>query len=195
MATASAAAATRSAAPEDGYPDTWSGRHIRRPAPTTARTPNPSCWVAAQSGLTVAVDKDQLETKVKDMHRHGAEEPHGRCHFELGKQVALRAGYGPDRLRAVPADAVESFAGVGYFFDLADLELGETVVDLGSGSGMDACNAAGLVGPTGRVVGVDFTPEQLDKARRIAASAGLGRSSSSRVRSIVSRSVPGARTA
>lgn len=123
--------------------------------------------------MSVTVDKDQLETKVKDMYRQVAEEPHGQFHFELGEQVALRAGYEPDRLQTVPAEAVESFAGVGYFFDLAGLSRGETVVDLGSGSGMDAFYAAGLVGPAGRVVGVDFTPEQLEKARRIAVSAGL----------------------
>ena len=123
--------------------------------------------------MSVTVDKDQLESKVKDMYRHVAEEPHGRFHFELGEQVALRAGYDPDRLQAVPRDAVESFAGVGYFFDLAALTPGEIVVDLGSGSGMDAFYAAGLVGPTGRVVGVDFTREQLEKARGVAASAGL----------------------
>ena len=123
--------------------------------------------------MSVTVDKDQLETKVKTMYRHVAQEPHGQFHFELGEQVAMRAGYEPDRLRAVPADAVESFAGVGYFFDLADLSPGETVVDLGSGSGMDAFYAASLVGPGGQVVGVDFTLEQLEKARRIAAAAGL----------------------
>jgi ubiquinone/menaquinone biosynthesis C-methylase UbiE len=122
----------------------------------------------------VAVDKAELEAKVKQMYRSVAEEPHGQFHFELGEKVALRAGYEPDRLQAVPGEAVESFAGVGYFFDLADLSPGEVVVDLGSGSGMDAFYAAGLVGPGGRVVGVDFTREQLDKSRRIAAGAGLG---------------------
>jgi arsenite methyltransferase len=123
--------------------------------------------------MSVTVDQGQLESKVKDMYRQVALQPQGQFHFELGEQVALRAGYEPDRLRTVPADAVESFAGVGYFFDLAGLTPGETVVDLGSGSGMDAFYAAGQVGPTGRVVGVDFTLEQLEKARRIAASAGL----------------------
>ena len=101
------------------------------------------------------------------MYRHVAQQPHDRFHFELGAPVALRAGYDADRLADVPAGAVESFAGVGYFFDLADLQTGESVVDLGSGSGMDAFYAAGLVGPTGHVYGVDFTQEQLDKARRI----------------------------
>ncbi|HZJ04333.1 MAG TPA: methyltransferase domain-containing protein [Nocardioidaceae bacterium] len=123
--------------------------------------------------MTVTVNTEELEDKVKDMYRHVAQQPQDRFHFELGAPVALRAGYDADRLAAVPARAVESFAGVGYFFDLADLQSGEIVVDLGSGSGMDAFYAAGLVGPTGTVHGVDFTQEQLDKARRLADEAGL----------------------
>jgi ubiquinone/menaquinone biosynthesis C-methylase UbiE len=124
--------------------------------------------------MTATVNTEELEAKVKTMYRHVAEAPHERYHFELGAPVALRVGYDADRLAAVPESAVEWFAGVGYFFDLADLHAGESVVDLGSGSGMDAFYAAGLVGPTGRVYGVDFTPEQLDKARGLAAAAGLG---------------------
>lgn len=123
--------------------------------------------------MTATVDKDQLEAKVKDMYRHVAQEPHGKFHFELGEQVALRVGYEPDRLHAVPPGSVESFAGVGYFFDLAGLATGETVVDLGSGSGMDVFYAARFVGPTGHVVGVDFTLEQLAKAREIATASGF----------------------
>jgi arsenite methyltransferase len=123
--------------------------------------------------MTASVNTAELEAKVKDMYRHVAQQPHDRFHFELGAPVALRVGYDADRLDAVPGGAVESFAGVGYFFDLADLQPGESVVDLGSGSGMDAFYAASLVGPTGHVYGVDFTDEQLDKARRLAKSAGL----------------------
>jgi len=119
-----------------------------------------------------SVDTEALEAKVKDMYREVAERPEGDFHFELGRSVALRVGYDADRLAGVPAEAVDSFAGVGFFFDLAALEPGEVVVDLGSGSGMDALYAASLVGPTGRVVGVDFTVEQLDKARRLATAQG-----------------------
>ena len=123
--------------------------------------------------MTATVDTDQLEAKVKDMYRHVAQQPDGPFHFELGEQVALRVGYAADRLTTVPPDALESFAGVGYFFDLAYLTAGETVVDLGSGSGTDVFYAASLVGATGRVIGIDFTPEQLAKARRLAAASGI----------------------
>lgn len=123
--------------------------------------------------MTVTVDMQALEAKVKDMYRHVAQRPYDRFHFELGAPVALRVGYDADLLTDLPVGAVESFAGVGFFFDLADLRTGETVVDLGSGSGMDAFYAARLVGPMGRVYGVDFTTEQLDKARRLADEAGF----------------------
>lgn len=124
--------------------------------------------------MATTVDTVELETKVKEMYRHVAQEPGGNYHFELGERLALRVGYDAERLRSVPDGAVESFAGVGYFFDLAALTIGEAVVDLGSGSGMDAFYAADLVGPTGRVVGIDFTLEQLEKARKLAAGVGAG---------------------
>jgi arsenite methyltransferase len=72
-------------------------------------------------------------------------------------------------LDRIPAGAIESFAGVGYFFDLANLREGECVVDFGSGSGMDAFFAATRVGAPGMVIGVDFTAAQLAKARSLAA--------------------------
>jgi arsenite methyltransferase len=119
------------------------------------------------------VDAVELESKVKHMYRQVAEAPHGAYHFEMGRALAERLGYPTDVLDRIPAQAIESFAGVGYVLDLADLHAGERVLDLGSGSGTDSFAAATLVGVSGRVVGVDFTPEQLAKARRLAAAAGL----------------------
>jgi arsenite methyltransferase len=122
--------------------------------------------------MPTTVDTQELETKVKDMYRHVAQEPRGNYHFELGRALAERLGYPPDVLGRVPGGATESFAGVGYFFDLADLGEGERVIDLGSGSGMDVFFAAECVGRAGSVVGIDFTPEQLEKARQIAEESG-----------------------
>ena len=119
------------------------------------------------------IDPAELTTKVNDMYRQVAEQPDGAYHFEIGRSLAERLGYPTDLLDQIPAGAVESFAGVGYFLDLADLHPGDRVLDLGSGSGMDAFAAAHLVGATGSVIGVDFTPEQLAKARHLAAHAGL----------------------
>jgi ubiquinone/menaquinone biosynthesis C-methylase UbiE len=121
----------------------------------------------------ITVDAVELESKVKDMYRLVAEQPHGVYHFEMGRVLAERLGYPAELLDRIPDEAVESFAGVGYFLDLADLQPGQRVLDLGSGSGTDSFAAATLVGASGTVIGVDFTPEQLAKARRLADAAGL----------------------
>jgi arsenite methyltransferase len=123
--------------------------------------------------MEAAVDAQELEAKVKDMYRHVAEQPHADYHFEMGRPLAERLGYPGDVLDRIPEGATESFAGVGYFFDLAELGEGERVIDLGSGSGMDVFFAALQVGATGRVVGVDFTVEQLAKADGLASRANF----------------------
>jgi arsenite methyltransferase len=119
---------------------------------------------ADASGL---VDADRLEAAVKEMYRQVAREEEAELHFEVGRPLAEHLGYAPDVLDRVPAAALASFAGVGHHLDLARLKPGEEVLDLGSGSGSDVFCAAVLVGETGRVVGVDFTDEQIEKARRL----------------------------
>ena len=79
----------------------------------------------------------------------------------------------PADLDRIPAEAIDSFAGVGYYFHLADLKEGETVVDLGSGSGMDSFIAALKVGPRGKVFGIDMTDEQRAKAERLRDRDGF----------------------
>jgi arsenite methyltransferase len=119
------------------------------------------------------VDAIELEGKVKAMYRAVAEYPSGGYHFELGRDLAERLGYPSEVLDQIPSGAVESFAGVGYYFDLAALEVGEDVLDLGSGSGMDVFYAALEVGDVGRAVGVDMTKEQLAKSERLRAQGGF----------------------
>jgi len=118
-------------------------------------------------------DPKELESKVKAMYRSVAEDPHGDFHFEMGRVMAERLGYAAADLDRVPAEAIESFAGVGYYFDLADLKPGEVVVDLGSGSGMDTFIAGLKVGPRGKVTGVDMTDQQRAKAERLRDRDGF----------------------
>jgi SAM-dependent methyltransferase len=120
------------------------------------------------------VDAQAVEAKVLAMYRAVAEDPAGTYHFELGRGLAERLGYSRAALDRVPVGAVESFAGVGHLFDLLDLLAGEAVIDLGSGSGMDSFIAALAVGTTGRVTGVDITPQQLAKADRLRTEGGFG---------------------
>ena len=120
------------------------------------------------------LDTSELKERVQRMYEEVALEPEREFHFETGRPLAERLGYAPADLDAIPAAAIDSFAGVGYFLDLAALQPGETVLDLGSGSGMDSFLAANQVGADGRVIGVDMTDAQLTKARRLAHDGGFG---------------------
>lgn len=122
---------------------------------------------------TTPIDTGALTAKVQDMYRAVARSPQQEFHFETGRALAERLGYPPADLDRLPAGAIDSFAGVGWFFDLADLQEGEAVLDLGSGSGMDAFFAALRVGPGGHVVGIDMTDAQLGKAERLRAEHGF----------------------
>jgi SAM-dependent methyltransferase len=73
-------------------------------------------------------------------------------------------GYSPEELKSIPEDANLGL-GCGNPAALAGLKKGETVLDLGSGAGIDCFLAAARVGPSGRVIGVDMTPEMIDRAR------------------------------
>src|SRR5205814_2278720 len=117
---------------------------------------------------TGQLDTGELEQRVKKMYEEVALEPEREFHFETGRPLAERLGYEPADLDGIPPAAIDSFAGVGYFLDLAAIAPGEKVLDLGSGSGMDSFLAALATGPDGRVVGVDMTEQQLGKARGLA---------------------------
>jgi len=120
-----------------------------------------------------AFDPKELESKVKAMYRDVADNPHGDFHFEMGHALAERLGYSPADLDRIPPEAIDSFAGVGHYFHLANLKEGETVVDLGSGSGMDSFIATLKVGVRGKVFGIDMTDEQRAKAERLRVRDGF----------------------
>lgn len=112
-------------------------------------------------------NEESLKTKVKSMYKDVAEKPDGDYHFEMGRELAERLGYEPTELDQIPAESVESFAGVGNPFEVVDITKGARVLDVGSGSGMDVFIAS-LRANEGSVVGVDMTEEQLEKSRSLA---------------------------
>lgn len=123
--------------------------------------------------MPAQVERSDVESRVQSMYHEVAVNPHGEFHFEMGRALAERLGYRPADLDRVPAEAIESFAGVGCFFGLiGDLD-GARVLDLGSGSGMDTLIASLIVGPSGLVVGLDMTDAQRAKAESLRRRGGF----------------------
>jgi arsenite methyltransferase len=123
----------------------------------------------------VAILSNQREVifdAVRRMYTDVALVPEREFHFPTGRDACEFVGYPAEELDRLPKVAVESFAGVGYPFAAAVIRSGDTVLDIGSGSGTDAFIAAGLVGPGGRVIGLDLTEAMRDKLRANAAAAG-----------------------
>jgi ubiquinone/menaquinone biosynthesis C-methylase UbiE len=102
-----------------------------------------------------------------------AQEPEHGFHYHTGRPLAHLLGYDESWLEGIPEPTIASFAGTGNPFSVGVLQPGEHVVDVGSGGGIDSLIAARMVGPSGRVIGVDMTPAMLEKARTSATAAGL----------------------
>ena len=111
-----------------------------------------------------------LKDEVLRMYQEVAETPDADFHFFHGRTAAELYDYPAAELDAVPEGAVASFAGVGNPHLRAAIRPGETVLDLGSGAGLDALIAARA---GAHVIGVDMNPVMLDKARGHAGDAGL----------------------
>ena len=119
------------------------------------------------------VDLDELRKEVREKYREVAQDPAAEYHFHTGRAHAIRLGYPTTPLDQLPEEACEAFAGVGNPFFWGGPKSGERVIDLGSGAGMDTFLAALSVGPTGQVIGVDMTPQMLDRSRALAERLGL----------------------
>jgi arsenite methyltransferase len=119
------------------------------------------------------LDREKLRAAIREEYALVAQEPERGFHFHTGWPLARMLGYAEEWLEGIPEDSIESFAGTGNPFSLGELRPGERVVDVGSGAGIDSLIAARMVGPAGRVVGVDMTPAMLEKARAAAAVSGL----------------------
>ena len=125
---------------------------------------------------TVADNQSSLEADLKGeiirMYQEVADHPDGEFHFFHGREAAELFGYAPEWLDKAPPGAVASFAGVGNPHQRSRLQAGETVLDLGSGAGLDAIIAAWQVGPAGKVIGVDLNPVMCRKAQAHAVATG-----------------------
>ena len=123
--------------------------------------------------IDVDIDVEFLKSEIKKTYASVSEDPDRDFIFPTGRAWAEDLDY-PAELANVPDTAVESFAGVANPFSLGRLQPGERVLDLGSGAGTDSLVAVQMVGPEGRVTGIDMTPQMLAKARGAAEQMGAG---------------------
>lgn len=126
-----------------------------------------------RKGRVMTSAAENLRERVRTAYSAAAADPAGKHPFPVGRAFAESVGYPADLLDSIPAEAVDSFAGVSNVALLADVPQGATVLDLGCGAGLDSLIAARRVGAGGRVIGVDFSDAMLDRAGRAAARAGV----------------------
>jgi arsenite methyltransferase len=127
---------------------------------------------AAPEAAGATVDAEALRAEVQVKYGEVAVNPHGAYHFHTGRPLAEKLGYDAAILADLPDEAMASFAGVDNPFAVAPVPRGARVLDLGSGGGFDVFVASRLVGPRGRVIGVDMTPTMLERSRRVATELG-----------------------
>lgn len=124
----------------------------------------------------VAILSNQREVildAVRAMYTAVATEPGRGFHFPTGREACEFVGYPAEQLDALPPTAVESFAGVGYPFAAQVVRPGDTVLDVGSGSGTDVLIASRLTGPAGRVHALDMTAAMRAKLLTNVEAAGI----------------------
>jgi SAM-dependent methyltransferase len=120
------------------------------------------------------VNTDVLRREIQKVYSEVVDDPKKGFHFHTGPEYAVeRLGYSSAALAELPGQVTAPFAGVGNPLALGVPRPGETVVDIGAGSGVDSFLAAKAVGPAGRVVAVDMTPAMLARGRDNVALTGL----------------------
>jgi SAM-dependent methyltransferase len=121
-------------------------------------------------------DDESIRRMVRDHYKGIAAGESGCCGTPAGpaqiQESGVRLGYRPEELAVAPGTANLGL-GCGNPLDRAELQAGETLVDLGSGAGFDAFLAARKVGTAGRVIGVDMTPEMISKGEQNAREMGV----------------------
>ena len=118
-------------------------------------------------------DKQKIGQGIREKYAKVAVSPQGLFRYPTGRAGLEALRYDPEILKTIPAGAVDSFCGVGNPFQLGPVGEGETLLDIGSGGGLDCLVAARMVGPEGKVVGLDLSPEMISRAKENLQASGL----------------------
>jgi SAM-dependent methyltransferase len=115
----------------------------------------------------------EIRSKVREAYTAAADRPGEKHPFPIGRAFAESLGYPATLLDTLPSQSVDAFAGVSNVSLFAEISEGTTVLDLGCGAGLDSLIAARRTGPSGKVIGIDFSAVMLERARQSAKAANI----------------------
>lgn len=118
-------------------------------------------------------EREQIEEGMRNKYAKVSVSPEGLFTYPTGTSGLTGLRYDSETVRSLPDSAVNSYCGVGNPFSLGPIHKGEAILDIGCGGGVDTMVAATMVGPTGRVVGIDVSPEMISRARQNLSGANL----------------------
>jgi SAM-dependent methyltransferase len=112
-----------------------------------------------------AEEKERIRLVIQQKYALVATSPEGNFKYPTGRKGLEEQQYDPKLLGSLPDDVTASYCGVGNPFSLGPIHQGAAVLDVGCGTGVDSLIAAMMVGPMGKVVGIDLTPGMLQRAK------------------------------
>jgi arsenite methyltransferase len=110
-------------------------------------------------------ERKRIREGIKEKYKRVAISPEDKFTYPTGRAGLERQKYDLEVIKSLPEDVLASYCGVGNPFSLGPVNKGEAVLDIGCGAGVDTFVAANMVGPEGRVTGIDLIPEMLEQAR------------------------------
>lgn len=123
--------------------------------------------------MTKELDVRVIQAAVCRKFGEAAHSAEGKFKYPTGRAGAIALGYDPPVVGDMPDEIFESFCGVGNPFSLGPINPGEVILDVGCGAGFDLIVASRFVGTTGRVCGIDLTPEMVERAQTNLRRAGV----------------------
>ena len=111
-------------------------------------------------------DKKRIEDGLRQKYVQVSINPEGNFQYPTGKAGLKGQNYDPEILNSLPDEVLSAYCGVGNPFSLGPINKGEAILDVGCGAGVDSLVAVTMVGPNGKVVGIDLIPEMLDRAKK-----------------------------
>ncbi len=123
--------------------------------------------------MSTTIDPAAIQSAIKHKYKKVAGSIAGNFRYPTGIEGAKKLGYEPALVNSAPPELIEFFCGIGCPFSIGELYAGESVLDIGCGGGFDLFCASQMVGSTGKVFGIDLSPEMIAKAKQNLALAGV----------------------